>query len=290
VTILNATVIATRSVASTLILEFILVYVFAIVFRSQIGNAMPDHFPSMDIAMRTLIHHAVFMDDVSGLGTDIWDQGVYMWVLYMIFIWVANLTLLNMLLGILVEVITRVAEAQGTEDTVTFMRNTLLEKLKQYDADYNGDISYEEFQNLIADKEVAIALTEIDVDIQHFKSLSEYLFEDPETLQPTLSVSFSELMEMTLGMQQSKTARVLDIVDLQKGIRHTLRNFMTELSTEVSRMDAKIDAVAEHVGADLSKVVAKERTTTSANQRMTAKSTTSRSKSGSWKPADISDS
>merc|ERR1719313_2194061 len=160
------------------------------------------------------------MDDVTTLGNLIWEQGFALWLLYMIFIWVANLTLLNMLLGILVEVISKMTDAQGAETTVMFMRNTLLEKLKQYDTDFNGDISYDEFLHLIKDKEVALALVEIDVDVQHFKSLSEYLFEDPDTGTPTLSVSFSELMEMTLHMQSTKTARVLDIVDLQKCIRH----------------------------------------------------------------------
>ena len=88
------------------------------------------------------------------------------------------------------------------------MRKTLLQKLKQYDQDYNGEISYDEFQSLIEDNEVAKTLTEIEVSIVHFKALSEYVFEDPETGEKTLSISFAELMEMTLDMQGSKNARV----------------------------------------------------------------------------------
>ena len=167
------------------------------------------------------------------------------------FIWVSNLTLLNMLLGILVEVIAKMTEAQELESTVAFMRSTLLEKLKEYDADRNGGISHDEFQMLIEDKEVFVALTEMDVDVEYFKSLSEYLFEDPESGEPTRRVSFSELMEATLHMQASKTARVLDVVDCQKCIRGLMRNFMEEFREEVQMIKGNMSAVAKVVGADV---------------------------------------
>ena len=53
---------------STLILMFILVYAFAIVFRSQIGDEMPESFRSLPVTMRSLVHYYVF----SNLYSNFW--------------------------------------------------------------------------------------------------------------------------------------------------------------------------------------------------------------------------
>ena len=75
--------VATRSVASTFLLISVLVYGFGIVFRTQLGTEMPEYFSDIWKSMRTLIHNGVFMDNVAGLGVEICEQDVSLWMLYM---------------------------------------------------------------------------------------------------------------------------------------------------------------------------------------------------------------
>ena len=49
----KAMAVATRSVASTFLLISVLVYGFGIVFRTQLGTAMPEYFSDIWISMRT---------------------------------------------------------------------------------------------------------------------------------------------------------------------------------------------------------------------------------------------
>ncbi|CAE7034090.1 unnamed protein product, partial [Symbiodinium natans] len=90
------------------------VYVFAIAFRmmldgSDIGNIK---FGNCAIAMHSLIMHGTFLDAVSDIMQELLEQSLPGFILMYIFITLSAVTIMNMLIGIMCEVITAVADAE----------------------------------------------------------------------------------------------------------------------------------------------------------------------------------
>jgi len=105
---------AARSVGFTLILLGICLYVFAIAFRAiledtTVGN---NYFRNVPLSMHSLFMHGTFLDSVSDLMDEMLSDSPFGFGLMYIFIIMSAVTIMNMLIGVLCEVITAVADAE----------------------------------------------------------------------------------------------------------------------------------------------------------------------------------
>ena len=105
---------AARSVGFTLILLGICLYVFAIAFRAVLDGTTVgwDFFRNVPMSMHSLAMHGTLLDRVSDIMEFLRDDSPVGFALMYIFIIMSAVTIMNMLIGVLCEVITAVAEAE----------------------------------------------------------------------------------------------------------------------------------------------------------------------------------
>merc|ERR1719198_2583759 len=103
--------------------------------------------------MFSLLIHATFLDDLSAFADDLRNEAWHLLILALIFICLAALTVMNMLIGVLCEVVSAVAATEKEE----ILANSVSEKLSHIaetlDQNFNGKISYEEFSQIIESPE-----------------------------------------------------------------------------------------------------------------------------------------
>merc|ERR1712232_1205902 len=104
-----------------------------------------------------------------------------LWPLLVGFIVMTTLTLLNMLIGVLVEVVGIVASTEKERLTVKSVSVQLETILETLDQDKNFLLSKAEFQDIVVHPQVAKLMREIGVDVAGLVDLADMIYEDLET-------------------------------------------------------------------------------------------------------------
>mmetsp|Transcript_10803 Transcript_10803/g.24700 ORF Transcript_10803/g.24700 Transcript_10803/m.24700 type:complete len:786 (+) Transcript_10803:49-2406(+) len=243
--LIKGMVAATRSVFFTLCLLFILLYVFGIAFRqltdgSQVGE---EYFSSVFNAMYTLLIDGVFMDDVGDVVHKIGHEHPECAVLFWTFVLLSSLTVMNMLIGVLCEVVSAVAATERETLVVSFVKEKLHniarinQKLK-IDQDDDGSISKSEFLKILKVPEAAQALHHVGVDVVGLVDSADAIFDEDGQEK---NLTFEQFMEAILQLRGSNNATVKDIVDLRKLVRTSV----TESNTRLQRIEEKLADVAK---------------------------------------------
>eukprot|EP00746_Dinoflagellata_sp_MGD_P131622 gnl/MRDRNA2_/MRDRNA2_65382_c0_seq3.p1 gnl/MRDRNA2_/MRDRNA2_65382_c0~~gnl/MRDRNA2_/MRDRNA2_65382_c0_seq3.p1 ORF type:complete len:667 (+),score=105.09 gnl/MRDRNA2_/MRDRNA2_65382_c0_seq3:258-2003(+) len=274
VTLLKGMGAAVRSVSSTLMLLVAFMYVFAIIFRQQAREIEPldDYFGSMGLCFWTLLLQGTLLDNITAVLTVIKDESVVLAILFLLFMLLGNLTIMNMLIGVLCEVVSAVGQNEKEKRTVQYAKDSFMDALNDMDRDGSGTISQEEFVSFVNQPSVAPALDELGVDREGLLSFADEIFSagadaqeeenaererqlssmlTPKPGKRTLrrsarvmlsfghSLSFGEVLEHILTLRSSNTAMVKDIVDLRKFIRGNTKQ-TNEMMMHVVRMQQKL--------------------------------------------------
>ncbi|CAJ1329525.1 unnamed protein product [Effrenium voratum] len=134
---------AARSVFFVMCLLVIIIYVFSIAFTQlAAGTVMGSfYFPTVQHSMYTLLIYGTFLDDIAPFCDEVGAESVACLVLVFVFAILAACTVLNMLIGILCEVVSAVATTEK-EDMMVHMVTVKLERLLQNgDTNNDGNIS-----------------------------------------------------------------------------------------------------------------------------------------------------
>lgn len=221
--------VATRSVLFTLGLLVIIMYVFAIAIcqLTKDTDTGAAYFPTVPESIISLLLRGILPDQAEIVWACMYDESTgplnraLFAFLMLCFILVGSLTVMNMLVGVLCEVVSVVSNVEKESLVVNFVKSQLLSLLTNT-IDTNGDkrISKDEFHTILFNKKAAMVLEEVGVDVVGLVDFQDFIFRDTESL------SFASFMEVVLQLRGSNVATVRDIVDLRK--------FMTE---EIKRME-----------------------------------------------------
>jgi len=216
---------STRSVVTTLFLLVSMTYVFGVAFRqltegTEIGR---DRFDTVVNSMKTLIIYGVLTHDlVEDYSTDFAEQvSPILAILYCLYILLAALTVMNMLIGVLCEVVSDVAAAEKDKIAVTYAKENLEGILKNVDTDGNMLISKKEFKLMLEVPEACVALNELGVDVAGMIEFADVIFETAsgDNEGQEVELTFSEFMDIVLQLRGTTSATVKDIVELRKLLR-----------------------------------------------------------------------
>ena len=86
-------------------------------------------------------------------------------IIFFIFIFLATFTVLNMLIGILCEIVAQVATAQKEKVAIDFVKLTIAEDLRKMSCEEDGLLTYNEFMQLLEFEDVKVALEDLSVDV-----------------------------------------------------------------------------------------------------------------------------
>eukprot|EP00927_Polykrikos_kofoidii_P018918 TRINITY_DN18808_c0_g1_i1.p1 TRINITY_DN18808_c0_g1~~TRINITY_DN18808_c0_g1_i1.p1 ORF type:complete len:820 (-),score=187.76 TRINITY_DN18808_c0_g1_i1:40-2499(-) len=230
--LVKAIFVAFRSVFFTICLLMIIVYVFAIAFvqlteESSVGD---EYFDGVFAAMGSLLlagnlpDHEKFVRDVT-TGNPLWG------IILMFFIFLAPLTLMGMLAGVLVEVVSVVSAVEKEAMVVNYVTEQLHKMLKEIDLDHNDSIEREEFQRLVVRPDAARMMASVGVDVIGLAEFCDFLFADAD------EISFASFIELVLQLRGTNQATVKDVVDMRKFMRQELSDLVIgELSAMEQRL------------------------------------------------------
>jgi hypothetical protein len=154
--------------------------------------------------------HGCLLEELPTVAKAVGADSLLVAGVLMLFVVIASLTVMNLLVGILVEVVGVVAAVENEEITCNIVKTQMQTAINQLDGDADNRISQEEFNQILDRSDVIRGLKEIGVDVVALVSLSDVIFENGKSL------NFPDFMEIVLQFRGSNVATVKDIVDLRK--------------------------------------------------------------------------
>jgi len=210
--------IAGRSVIVTFFLMLILTFVFAVLLR-QVTNGTAlgkNEFPSVLgtayilLLLGALPEHA---DLIHFLNKTSWLAGL----VTLLFAACSTIVLMNMLMGIIVQVMQVVGAMENEAATTHKVKTKITEILRNMDKDSNDKLSEEEFQALLTTPETAIVIKDLGVDPVGLVDFADFIYRDQS------EISFPEFLDLLIQLRGANQATVKDIVDLRQFVTQELR-------------------------------------------------------------------
>jgi len=224
--LVNGMIMACRSVFVSLCMMSLIIYIFAIMF-TQMLSGLPATGGAFDSVPKTF--NFLLMQALCGLQSSSFDTmlaaGLFYYLMFLMYCLLACTTIMNMLIGILVEVVGDVAEV---EKETAFMRdvefqiNRMMEKL---DIDRSDSLTQMEFDKLTETPEVIQGLQDLGVDVVAFVDFADFVF-----CQNCEELSYTDFLEMVVQFRGTKSATVKDIVDMRKFVSMELSSLEDRLS------------------------------------------------------------
>merc|ERR1712232_81509 len=218
-----------KSVCYCMCLLLILTYVFAIAFTQlsvDTPNLGPVYFANVGLAMYSLIIYATFLDDLSNMMDDMRNDKWPLVFIALVFICLASMTLMNMLIGVLCEVVDQVAAEEKDDMMQENTRERMSAIAKNLDTNFNGKISYEEFQKILDNKVALQVMEEVGVNPAGIVEFSEMFFFDEDGAK---ELGFEEFMDMMLDLRQDNKANTKDVLDLWRRIKESSCNDIDDI-------------------------------------------------------------
>uniref|UniRef100_A0A7S1M1Z0 EF-hand domain-containing protein n=1 Tax=Alexandrium catenella TaxID=2925 RepID=A0A7S1M1Z0_ALECA len=258
---------ALRTVFVTGMLLVAILYLFGIVFKIQ-SKAYPglSAFPTVGESMWVLLLNGAFLDAVADIVLELVDISWILTFIFMVFIFLSNLTILNMLVGILCEVATQVDKREKEQAAISYLKHHLIEILEVHDKNDDRHINKDDFELLMRNPEMHMILKSFGVDTEDLLSLQGILFESKgaamnphstgnleetngltpsnggaklceskSSVYPTEQkrLRFAEFLEVVLRLRGGNFASVRDIVDLREYLRQRMDHLEMQLPTKV---------------------------------------------------------
>lgn len=207
-------VAAARSVSSTMVLLVMLMYVYAIILTQWLKGSeerrekvideidLNEHFGSILKCMLTLTQVLVFDDTFSLIRAQLketWAIGLMM----LLFILVGAFTVLNMLIGVICEIVSE-TKAQEQEKRLRQKARAVFESI---DADGNGTLSPEEISNPATFQK----LEKLGIDAEVLTAVFQFFDTDDSG-----DISYTEFIEMIFKLIHPPETQ--DVLSIQRGV------------------------------------------------------------------------
>jgi hypothetical protein len=270
---------AMRTVFSALLLLLLLLVVFGIAFKNLAHKyddlAQPHLFLSLRSSMWVLLLQGVFVDDITEMMQPWREKHQGLAILFIVFVFLSCYTVMNMLIGILCDVVSQTSKKERDSVAVAQLTHCLREILESHDSDNDGHIQRDEFELLMKNPEMRAILRDVGVDFGNLQSLKHVLFAEsevkllggdasrpvghvgsnksmltaagdftPERMtsrkEEERDVSFDEFIDVILRLRGGNTSTVADMVYLREFIRTRL-----DILEEEMRMQRYMMGTAE---------------------------------------------
>lgn len=173
---------AAASVGYTLFLLVMITYIFSIALRNMVPVDSDEdaiynlYFSTVPEAMHNLIVYATFLDDLSEFILTIKDQSPVCFILTWLYISLASLTVMNMLIGVLCEVVGGIAEEERQSKIIDMVHQKFGDIVEQLDKNKDGLLSWQEFKVIVESEEAVRACESVNIDPESLVDMAEDFF------------------------------------------------------------------------------------------------------------------
>jgi hypothetical protein len=234
--------IAIRSVFATLILLAMAIYVFAIVFRelltgTQVGE---DNFSSVPASMNFLLQQVVCGFDID-VAKSMLEAGWPFYVLFMLYAFLGSFTIMNMLIGVICQVVTDVADIEAEHTVLTNLRAALAQIDKELDL--TDHLPADRFLRFMSDEKLMSDLRDSGVDMDTFINEVANAYRDNDIPSKKM------LHDMMSGYRNSKNVTTKDLINLRLFFSDSLAALQVRLCRDMNIEMVKTDGASIKVQA-----------------------------------------
>jgi len=203
--------------------------------------------------MHTLLLDGTLMDSLGDVVTNLGKDSWIFVIIFYIFVLLSALTVMNMLIGVLCEVVSAVAATEREEITVGFVKEKLQEIMEQgVDQDGDNKVSKIEFMQILENPEAIRVLNDVGVDAVGLVDMADEIFKgNDDNDEEDAVLTFPDFMEVVLQLRGSNTATVKDIVDLRKFMRSSIKH-LEEKMVHQRKVKCANDGESQDVHATVS--------------------------------------
>eukprot|EP00418_Pyrodinium_bahamense_P009110 CAMPEP_0179108038 /NCGR_PEP_ID=MMETSP0796-20121207/50306_1 /TAXON_ID=73915 /ORGANISM="Pyrodinium bahamense, Strain pbaha01" /LENGTH=351 /DNA_ID=CAMNT_0020806101 /DNA_START=1 /DNA_END=1057 /DNA_ORIENTATION=+ len=194
--------------------------------------------------MHTLLIDGTLMDNPGTVVAALLEESVVYVVIFYIFVCLAALMVMNMLIGVLCEVVSAVAATERETIAVATVKDGFMDIIDKggLDTDGNQMISRSEFEAIMDNPDATRLLEAVNVDVYGLVDLADFIFAQEYGEQEEKQLKFPEFMEIVLSLRGTNTATVKDIVDLRKFIKGAIAHLEDKLPLPSKKSIAKEEA------------------------------------------------
>eukprot|EP00931_Biecheleriopsis_adriatica_P016094 TRINITY_DN11982_c0_g1_i1.p1 TRINITY_DN11982_c0_g1~~TRINITY_DN11982_c0_g1_i1.p1 ORF type:complete len:742 (-),score=148.77 TRINITY_DN11982_c0_g1_i1:182-2407(-) len=210
--LVKALAVAARTVFFTLCLLWAVIYVFAIAF-TQMSKGFSVHdqyFRDLWASMFTLLFQGCLGDGLTDLAVACFHDSPILAIILVAYLLFAPLTVLNMLVAVMVNVVNQIATAEHEAISVAYVSESVTDVLRELDLNGNKLISLEEFSSLRQNKELMAKLIEVGLDVFQIVENPDMVFRNDSEL------TYQEFIDEILLLRVTNTATLKDLVHMRK--------------------------------------------------------------------------
>lgn len=207
-------VMAMRSVVAILALEFLVIYIFAIMLTALLSNQEATalvgegKFQGVLQASNFLLIQVLCGID-AGLLNDVLQYNIGCYVMLLLFVFFAQMGLLNMLTGVVCDVIGAVSSEYKDDSHAKDVDQQIGSIARTLDEDGSGNISVEEFHRLFENPDIIKRMHNLGIDVLGVVDL--VLFK----LRFTEGLPVDEFLRVLSQLRGEKAATVKDVLDMR---------------------------------------------------------------------------
>jgi len=256
VLIVKGMVAALRTVSCTGILLLLLIYVWAILFTSEFHQGanededVPEDDPAvffgtMGKSMFALFVMGTILDDVTACTNQIrvtsstGSKNLHYLALFIVFVLISSFTILNMLIGVICEVVSATKEGEQHKAIEANVRESIKTIFQKMDKDQNGVVTKEEFMSMRKEPKVMEALQELEIKKNHFETYAAILFKPPEPGAPEPTLNADQTLSMLLRLRPGTSVSALDFATFQIAVQssnQSLNKAIQRIEKQIARL------------------------------------------------------
>lgn len=228
---------AFRAVGSALLLLAILVYVFAIIMFMLIhdnldaiedvigGSFVQPFFGTLTLTMWSMLVDGAFMDSFGLVSRKLIQSKQWLPLAVMlVFVLASSLTVMNMLIGVLCEVVTSVSIVEKEEFDIRLLKDTLLVMLLELDKDESGFISSLEIQLVLENARAMEVLEGVEVKPSKLVDHVQMFLEESDDG----GIMIADVMDLILMLRGRRPPKMHDLLHCHEFLSFQVRSYILE--------------------------------------------------------------
>ncbi|CAE7358880.1 unnamed protein product [Symbiodinium microadriaticum] len=214
---------AIRSVLTTLLLLVLVTYTFAVAMTQLLQNKSigGGRFDSVPQATTFLLLQTLCGFDYHFM-MDMMNADALSFAFMLAYQLVGSLTLMNMLIGVMVDVVGNTAQIEQEEQSLKTLKRDIADVVKLTDENEDQTVTSVEFNHMIQNPEAVRKLYEGGVNVLALVDYADFVFRDTPTL------TLEDFVETVLQFRGSSQATVKDVVDLRVYVSKELARLAAE--------------------------------------------------------------
>jgi len=275
-TIIKGLAASVRSVLWTGVILFMLTYTWAVVFTSEFHQGKPSDqeildcagnesvapdeiieglgvspntcavqvfFGSMGKSMASLLVMGAVLDDVTACSDAIRKSPSPMWLgFFLLYIVFASFTLLNMLTGILCEVVNATSEGEKVKGLRLKLKEAIDSIVESLDHDMDGCITKDEFKKLRRTKRIQDALSELDIDNAVLQKYYEYFYGDKgDDSKEEKTVHVDDMTQTIMRTRPGISVSALHLLTVKQAVIRTYVNIVDHIEQLANLLQGRVD-------------------------------------------------